>query len=127
MACSCGRDGTGDEAAPWARTCGRACSTSRPHTPLWSRTRTDLVDWPDAIEIDSQGALDVAVWGGPCATWSFLLMHEGQAAMGVATPPFDPNIPSGPARMPSFAAVKTETSGRVLFSTDFAGTYCEKH
>lgn len=113
--------GTADNSAMWT-----GVLDAQKHAEIWSHTRTDLQGALMAVEIDAAGAIDASVWQGPFGFASFLLLHDTKTAPGVATAPFNPNYPPGPARVPAFGAIRTEPDGRILFSTDFLGTYCEK-
>ena len=99
---------------------------SQTYGALWGRTWTNPQSLePVAVEIDAEGALDAALWS-PDAFTVNLLLHETKDAAGVTSLPLDPGLPHYTDRQYQIGSMWKEPSGRILFSTDFAGTYCEK-
>jgi hypothetical protein len=82
-------------------------------------------DVPLALELEANGSLNAALWP-PFGRATHLLLHDAKDAPGTITAPFDPSYAPGPARYHAYGGIRTQPDGRILFSTDFAGTYCEK-
>jgi len=97
---------------------------------IWTRAWTvsdagSPQDAPLALELDANGSLNAVLWP-PFGRATHLLLHDNKDAPGTATAPFDPSSAPGPVRYSPFGGFRTGPGGRVLFSSDFAGTYCEK-
>jgi hypothetical protein len=118
---------------PWLAVTGFDASTPygwtsllsvQSHTDLWGRVHTDT-GFPVAVETNADGSVNTTVFEAP-STPSHLLLRETQTVAGTRTASFDPMyVPSGPVRIPPFGGMQTRSGGRISFSTDFAGTYCE--
>jgi hypothetical protein len=93
-------------------------------TEIWTRTRTDLRAMPVAVEVRADGSVNTAIFGA-FGYSSYLLLHDAQNTPGTTTAPLDPNYQPNPFRPAPFGGIQTRTGGRTLFSTDFAGMYCE--
>jgi hypothetical protein len=76
-----------------------------------------------AVLLDSSGNVDTTVFE-PFTRKTYLLLGETEATPGIATAEYDPKVPSNPVPPPPFGAMVARANGSLLFSTNFAGTYC---